>query len=105
LDIESGLNGIVETINGFLRTEIDLTKYGTEILKNEREFNKQADFTAKDDTLPEFFHKEPLPPHNVAFDGSDEELDKVHNYYGCIISLLFLIFLFFYFVKSYIISS
>lgn len=80
LDIESGLNGMVESINGFLGTEIDVNKYGENIVRWEREFNKRAGMTAKDDRLPEFFYKEPLPPHNVVFDVSDEELDKVHQY-------------------------
>ncbi len=79
LDIESGLTGMVESINGFLGTEIDVGKYGGEIIHIEREFNKRAGMTEKDDRLPEFFYKEPLPPHNVVFDVSDEELDKVHQ--------------------------
>lgn len=79
LDIESGLTGMVESINGFLGTEIDVGKYGAEIIRKEREFNKRAGMTNKDDRLPEFFYKEPLPPHNVVFDVSDEELDKVHQ--------------------------
>ncbi len=79
LDIESGANGMVESINGFLGTEIDITKYGSEILKKEREFNIKAGMTEKDDRLPEFFYKVPLPPHNVVFDVTDEELDKVHQ--------------------------
>ncbi len=79
LDIESGLNGMVESINGFLGTEIDVGKYGAEIIRIEREFNKRAGMTNKDDRLPDFFNKEQLPPHNVVFDVSDEELDKVHQ--------------------------
>ncbi|WP_455464044.1 aldehyde ferredoxin oxidoreductase family protein [Candidatus Hodarchaeum mangrovi] len=79
LDIESGLTGMVESINGLLGKEIDVTKYGMNILKNEREFNKQAGFTNKDDRLPELFSKEPLPPHNTVFNVSDEELDKVYG--------------------------
>ena len=79
LDIESGLNGMVESVNGFLGTEVDLGKYGAEIIRLEREFNKKAGMTNKDDRLPEFFYKEPLPPHNVVFDVPDEELDKVHQ--------------------------
>ncbi|MCE7736600.1 MAG: hypothetical protein GPJ54_17085 [Candidatus Heimdallarchaeota archaeon] len=31
------------------------------------------------DRLPEFMKKEPLPPHNVVFDVTDEELDAVHK--------------------------
>jgi aldehyde:ferredoxin oxidoreductase len=80
LDIESGAQGMAESINGFLGSELDVMEYGLNILKIEREFNKRAGFTAKDDRLPEFFYKEPLPPHNVVFDVSDEELDSVHQY-------------------------
>ncbi|UCE14766.1 MAG: aldehyde ferredoxin oxidoreductase [Candidatus Heimdallarchaeota archaeon] len=79
LDIESGLNGMVESINGFLGTEIDVGKYGADIISKEREFNKRAGMTEKDDRLPEFFKTEPLPPHNVVFDVPDEELDSVHQ--------------------------
>ena len=37
---------------------------GRETLKLEREFNRQAGFTEKDDELPEFFYTEPLAPTN-----------------------------------------
>ena len=80
LDIESGFEGMTETINGFLDTEIDPVEYGKEILKKERTFNKHAGMTEVHDRLPEFFHIESLPPHNVVFDVTDEELDKVHQY-------------------------
>ncbi|WP_455463451.1 hypothetical protein [Candidatus Hodarchaeum mangrovi] len=49
------------------------------ILKTEREFNKRASFTDKDDRLPEFFYKELLPPHNTVLNVSDKELDKVYG--------------------------
>lgn len=47
-------------------------------LAYEREFNRQAGFTAADDELPQFFYEEPLPPtHHVArFHGVE-----VHNIY------------------------
>ena len=77
LDDDDGLNGMVDTVNAFLGKEIDVTEYGMDILKNERDFNKRAGFTAADDRLPEFFKTEPLPPHNVTFDVTDEELDEV----------------------------
>ncbi|MHA1975019.1 MAG: aldehyde ferredoxin oxidoreductase family protein [Candidatus Hodarchaeales archaeon] len=80
LDIESGMQGMAESINGFLGTELDVIEFGTEVLKKEREFNKLAGFTNKDDRLPKFFYTEKLPPHNTVFDVTDEELDKVHNY-------------------------
>ena len=37
---------------------------GRETLKLEREFNRKAGFTEKDDELPEFFYSEPLAPTN-----------------------------------------
>jgi aldehyde:ferredoxin oxidoreductase len=53
---------------------------GTRVLKAEREFNRKAGFTAEDDRLPRFFYEEPLPPHNVVFGISDEELDSVFDF-------------------------
>ncbi len=78
LDIASGSEGMVQSIHGFLGdTSIDAVAYGMDVLKKEREFNKRAGFTNADDRLPEFFQTEPLPPHNVVFEVTDEELDKV----------------------------
>ncbi|MGH7279673.1 MAG: aldehyde ferredoxin oxidoreductase C-terminal domain-containing protein [Candidatus Rokuibacteriota bacterium] len=37
---------------------------GREALRLEREFNRRAGFTEKDDELPEFFYTEPVPPTN-----------------------------------------
>jgi len=37
---------------------------GRETLKLERDFNRQAGFTERDDELPDFFYAEPLPPTN-----------------------------------------
>ena len=58
----------------------DLRNLGVRILKAEKEFNKKAGLTKKDDRLPEFFLKEPLPPHNVVFPFTDEELDSTYNF-------------------------
>lgn len=58
----------------------DLRALGVRILKAEKEFNKKAGLTSKDDRLPEFFMKEPLPPHNVVFSFTEKELDSVHNF-------------------------
>ncbi len=79
LDNDEGFAGMMDTVNGFLGKDIDLGAYGSDVLKIEKEFNVRAGFTQKDDRLPEFFYNEPLPPHNVVFDVSDEELDKVHK--------------------------
>ncbi len=53
---------------------------GKETLKLEREFNRRAGFTAKDDRLPEWMTREPLPPHNAVFDVPEEDLDGVFNF-------------------------
>ncbi|MGQ4870775.1 MAG: aldehyde ferredoxin oxidoreductase C-terminal domain-containing protein [Candidatus Thorarchaeota archaeon] len=77
LDNDDGYQGMVDTVSAFLGKDIDVTEYGLAVLKKEREFNRRAGFTEKDDRLPEFFRTEPLPPHNVTFDVTDEELDAV----------------------------
>ena len=53
---------------------------GIRVLKAEREFNKKAGFTEQDDRLPQFFYKEPLPPHNTVVVISDEEMDSTFNF-------------------------
>ncbi len=80
LDIPEGLQGVVETLNGVLGANLtvnDVPGYGMQIIKTERDFNKAAGFTEKNDRLPEFFLKEKLPPFNEVFNVPDEELDKV----------------------------
>jgi len=70
-------------INGFLGPERaieDMSALGLRILKAEREFNRKAGFTNKDDRLPKFFYEEPLPPHNTVFPFSDEEIDKTFDF-------------------------
>ena len=59
--------------NGTIGDWFDL---GKSTLKTERDFNKAAGLTSKDDRLPEFFNEE-LPPHNVVWDFTDQELDQV----------------------------
>ncbi|MHA1271943.1 MAG: aldehyde ferredoxin oxidoreductase C-terminal domain-containing protein [Promethearchaeota archaeon] len=80
LDIPEGLEGVVESVNGVLGTNLtvnDVPNLGMQILKTELEFNKAAGFTKADDRLPEFLLKEKLPPSNEVFNVPDEELDKV----------------------------
>jgi aldehyde:ferredoxin oxidoreductase len=48
-------------------------------LRLERQFNRAAGFTSADDRLPEWMTKEPLPPHNTAFDVPTEELDALQD--------------------------
>ncbi len=52
-----------------------LPQLGIRVLQAERDFNRKAGLTSKDDRLPEFFYKEPLPPHNTVFMVTDEDLD------------------------------
>lgn len=79
LDDDDGFKGMTDTVDAFLGKSIDVGAFGKSILKDEREFNKLAGFTEKDDRLPEFFRTESLPPHNVTFDVTDEELDAVYK--------------------------
>lgn len=57
-----------------------LQKLGKETLTLEKEFNQRAGFTKKDDRLPEWMRREPIPPHNAVFDVAQEELDNIFNW-------------------------
>ncbi len=83
LDQPETFQALIDMINAFYGINLtadDVTELGRRILRMERDFNKRAGFTAKDDRLPEFFKKEPFPPHGVTFGVSDEELDRVYNF-------------------------
>ena len=83
LDNPEGLSTIVEMLNaqyGLTLTTDDALALGMNVLKVEREFNKQAGFTLADDRLPEFFTIEELPPHNTKFDVKNEDLDRLFNF-------------------------
>jgi aldehyde:ferredoxin oxidoreductase len=54
-----------------------LAELGKQTIKMEREFNRRAGFTARDDRLPAWMTREPLPPHNSVFDVPEEELDRI----------------------------
>lgn len=53
---------------------------GRQTLKLEREFNRQAGFTAEDDRLPQWMSEEPLPPHGAVFDVPPGELDALFDW-------------------------
>ncbi len=83
LDSDEALPSIVDMINAQYGTDLtvdDVTALGKQILTVEREFNEKAGFTKAHDRLPEFFQNEELPPHNVKFDLSDDELDSLYNF-------------------------
>jgi aldehyde:ferredoxin oxidoreductase len=78
---ETNLEFLAGAINAALGTTLDTTFFqelGQETLRLEAEFNRRAGFTEKDDELPEFFYREPLPPtnHVARFRGAD-----VHGMY------------------------
>lgn len=77
LDDDAGFKGMQDSVNAFIGKDLDVTQFGLSVLKNERDFNQRAGFTKNDDRLAEFFRTEPLPPHNVTFDVTNEELDEV----------------------------
>ena len=60
--------------------EADWTELGRRVLKAERDFNRKAGFTNKDDRLPEMFYKEALPPHNVVVKVSDAQMDTTFDF-------------------------
>ncbi len=83
LDDETCLPALVDLLNarfGLSLTGDDVVSLGKHILKTEKCFNTGAGFTSADDRLPEFFYTEPLPPHNVVFDFSDEEIDTFWDF-------------------------
>jgi aldehyde:ferredoxin oxidoreductase len=75
-----GAAAFLAAINAKYGTQLqpaDVGALGIRVLKAEREFNKGAGFTEKDDRLPRFYYEEPLPPHNKVFLMSDQDLDSV----------------------------
>ena len=83
LDQPETFQALIDMINAFYGLNLtadDVTALGKSILKNERDFNSRAGFTAQQDRLPDFFKKESLAPHNVTFQVKDEELDQVFNW-------------------------
>lgn len=56
-----------------------LQELGKQTIKMEREFNRRAGFTAKDDRIPEWMTKEPLPETGHVFDVSEEALDHIFD--------------------------
>ncbi|MDD3620208.1 MAG: aldehyde ferredoxin oxidoreductase C-terminal domain-containing protein [Desulfobulbaceae bacterium] len=83
LDIPEAFTAIVDMINarfGISLTADDVTELGKNILRTEHQFNLAAGFTNKDDRLPEFFSREELPPHNVVWDFTGEEIDEFWNF-------------------------
>ncbi len=56
-----------------------LQELGKQTIKLEREFNKRAGFTAKDDRLPEWMTREAIPENGSVFDVSGDVLDHIFD--------------------------
>jgi aldehyde:ferredoxin oxidoreductase len=81
LDIQKGWAGMAESVAGVTGQNItgnDVVPIGKEILKMERLFNERAGFTSADDRPPEFMREESLPPHNVKWTITNDQLDSVY---------------------------
>ncbi len=83
LDDANCLPALIDMINarfGIHLVADDVTNLGMNILKTEHAFNLAAGFTNKDDRLPEFFSEEPIAPHNVVWDITDEAIDSFWDF-------------------------
>jgi aldehyde:ferredoxin oxidoreductase len=83
LNTPEGGEAFFKVLNAKLGIQLgskDIPQIGTRVLRAERDFNRRAGLTQKDDRLPEFFYKEPLPPHNVVFQITDEALDGTFDF-------------------------
>jgi aldehyde:ferredoxin oxidoreductase len=83
MDIQTGMDALPKMVGaqyGWKFGMEELLEYGKAVLRAERSFNLAAGLTSADDRLPEFFQKEPLPPHNVVFDVPAKELDQLFNF-------------------------
>lgn len=83
MDQPETFQALIDMINAFYGLSLtadDVNELGKSVLRNERDFNGRAGFTAEQDRLPAFFKKQPLEPHNVTFEVSDQDLDQVFNF-------------------------
>lgn len=83
LDDPACLPALIDMINarfGINLTGDDVTNLGATILKTEREFNLKAGLSSATDRIPEFMKYEALPPHNVVWDFTNEEIDEFWNF-------------------------
>jgi len=83
LDQPETFQALIDMINAFYGLNLtgdDVIALGKQILKTERDFNARAGFTPQDDRLPRYFSTEPVGPHNITFQVTDEELDQVFNW-------------------------
>lgn len=83
LDDPTCLPALIDMINARFGIELtgdDVTNLGANILKIERDFNVRAGLSKADDRIPEFMKYEKLPPHDVVWDFTNEEIDEFWNF-------------------------
>ncbi len=83
LDQPETFQALVDIIGAYTGTDFTadgITELGKKVLTMEPDFNARAGFTKAHDRLPDYFKTEALPPHNVTFGVTDEELDKVFDW-------------------------
>lgn len=83
LDDATCLPALIDMINarfGIALTADDVMNLGKTILKTEHEFNLKAGLNSASDRIPEFMKYEKLPPHNVVWDFTNEEIDEFWNF-------------------------
>jgi aldehyde:ferredoxin oxidoreductase len=76
-ELQGNLVAAVTAITGKELPAEYLISYGTQTVKQERDFNRRAGFTAADDRLPAFMVNEALLPSGNRFDVSEADLDSV----------------------------
>lgn len=82
-DIPEAGEALLKLINARLGTQLtheDYVALGIRVLKAEREFNRKAGFTNRDDRLAKMFYEEPLPPHNKTVVVTDEDMDSTFDF-------------------------
>jgi aldehyde:ferredoxin oxidoreductase len=83
LDDPDAMPAIIDMINARFGCELNfdsVMELGAHILKMERDFNIKAGLTSAHDRLPEFMSYEKLPPHDVIWDFTPEELDSFWDF-------------------------
>lgn len=83
LDDDTCLPALIDLINARFGINLngdDVVNLGKYILKTEKAFNEAAGFSNEDDRLPEFFSTEKLPPHDVVWDFSGDEIDSFWDF-------------------------
>jgi aldehyde:ferredoxin oxidoreductase len=71
---------VTDMLNGLYGTDFDpsyVAETGKDVIRRELAFNRAAGFTDADDTIPDFFKQEKLPPFNLVWDITDEELSSL----------------------------